>query len=57
MRGQIVAKAGYPLEASHVLLIDDILTTGATCSEASRALKQGGVAEVSVLVLGRTSSS
>jgi len=57
MHRQIEARAGYPLEASHVLLVDDILTTGATCSEASRALKQAGVAEVSVLVVGRTPSS
>ncbi len=56
MHRQIQARAGYPLNASHVLLVDDILTTGATCSEAARALKQGGVAQVSVLVVGRTAS-
>jgi len=56
MHRQIEARAGYPLKASHVLLVDDILTTGATCSEAARALKQGGVAQVSVLVVGRTPS-
>jgi len=54
MHRQIEARAGYPWKASHVLLVDDILTTGATCSEAARALKQGGVARVSVLVVGRT---
>ncbi|MCA9231955.1 MAG: ComF family protein [Planctomycetales bacterium] len=57
MRNLIFAKAGYPLEASHVLLVDDILTTGATCSEAARALKQAGAAQASVLVAGRTPSS
>lgn len=57
MHRQIEARAGYPWKASHVLLVDDILTTGATCSEAARALKQGGVDQVSVLVVGRTPSS
>jgi len=57
MHRQIEARAGYPIKAAHVLLVDDVLTTGATCSEAARALKQEGAAEVSVLVVGRTSGS
>ena len=57
MHGQIWARAGYPLLSSHVLLIDDVLTTGATCSEAARVLKQNGAAKVSVLVVGRTPSA
>ncbi len=54
VRNEMRAKAGYPLDASHVLLVDDLLTTGATCSEAARALKCAGVAQVTVLVVGRT---
>ncbi len=56
MRGQIRARAGYPLMSSHVLLVDDVLTTGATCSEAARVLKQRGATRVSVLAVGRTPS-
>ena len=37
-----------------MLVVDDILTTGATCSEAARVLQQAGAAEVTVLVLART---
>jgi ComF family protein len=36
-----------------VLLIDDVMTSGATLAAASRVLKQSGAAEVDVLVLAR----
>lgn len=36
-----------------VLLVDDVLTTGATLSACTRALKQAGAARVDVLVLAR----
>lgn len=38
---------------SHVLLVDDILTTGATCSEVARLLKQAGAKRVSVAILAK----
>ncbi len=42
---------------SRLLLVDDILTTGATCSEAARLLKQAGAAAVAVAVVARADGS
>ena len=54
MRNVMRIRSGYQLDAPRILLVDDILTTGATCSEAARVLKKNGAAEVSVAVVGRT---
>jgi predicted amidophosphoribosyltransferase len=39
---------------AHVMLIDDVCTTGASLQAAARALKQAGVAQASAWVLART---
>lgn len=56
VRRAFAVRTGYRLQAAHVLLVDDILTTGATCNEAARALKRSGAAQVSVAVIGRSYS-
>ena len=38
---------------AHIILIDDVLTTGATLSSAARSLKRAGAAQVDALVLAR----
>jgi predicted amidophosphoribosyltransferase len=37
-----------------VLLVDDVLTTGATVAEGIRALQEAGFGEVAVLTCART---
>ncbi len=53
VRKAFAVRAGYHLRDAHVLLVDDILTTGATCSEAARALRSAGAARVTVAVVAR----
>lgn len=54
LAGEMAVGASYHLAAARVLIVDDILTTGATCSEAARVLRRAGAADVTVLVLART---
>lgn len=54
VRQAFSVKRGYPVQGAHVLLVDDIMTTGATCSEAARTLKAAGAGRVSVVVVART---
>lgn len=42
------------LSGRHVLVVDDVMTSGATLDEIARTLKQRGAARVSNLVLART---
>lgn len=49
-----VVRKGYDLSGARVLLIDDILTTGATASEAAKVLKQAGAKEVVVGIAAKT---
>jgi ComF family protein len=42
-----------PLPASRILLIDDVLTTGATAAACAMALKQAGARRVAVLTVAR----
>jgi predicted amidophosphoribosyltransferase len=47
--------AGPAVAGHHVLLIDDVLTTGATMVAAAEAVLAGGAASVSAYCLARVS--
>lgn len=49
IQGAFAVKYKDDFCGQNVLLIDDVLTTGATCSEAARILKESGAKSVSVL--------
>lgn len=48
---------GEQIEGKSILLVDDILTTGATLNEAAKTLKKGGAERVFVAAVARTPSA
>ncbi|GAB3625768.1 ComF family protein [Pandoraea terrae] len=52
-----VFAAGAAVRDRAVVLVDDVMTTGATCHEAADALKQAGAREVTAAVVLRTRHS
>jgi ComF family protein len=52
--GAFAVRRAGTVRGKRVMLIDDVLTTGATVEECARVLKRAGAARVDVLVLART---
>ncbi len=53
VRGAFAARHPRELEGATVLLVDDVMTTGATANEAARTLRRAGAERVVVAVLAR----
>jgi len=51
---RLAGAGGRRLEGMRVLLVDDVVTTGATASACARILKRAGAAHVALLALART---
>ena len=52
--GAFKMKPGVRLDGMRVLLVDDVLTTGATASACARVLKRAGARQVTLLAVART---
>ncbi|HTH98816.1 MAG TPA: ComF family protein, partial [Stellaceae bacterium] len=53
VQGAFRLSAGMDVKGRRILLIDDVLTTGATIAECARVLRRAGAARVDVLTLAR----
>jgi len=53
VRGAFRCRSGRRLAGVRVLLVDEVLTTGATLAEAARALRRAGALGVTAAVLAR----
>jgi len=56
VRGAYATREGMKIDNLRVLLLDDVLTTGATLDACSRALKRAGASAVFGLTVGRVRS-
>ena len=54
LKNQLGAFRCTAAENKHILLVDDVMTTGATLEAASRALLKAGAAQVDAIVIART---
>jgi len=52
---EFIIEYGGRIDGKHILLIDDVVTTGFTASQCSQILINNGACQVDVIVLGRTS--
>ncbi len=53
LRGAFVSARRWPVNRAHLLLIDDVFTTGSTVHECARVLLRAGAASVRVLTVTR----
>ncbi len=53
VRGAYAVSAGYDITGAHVLVVDDVMTTGATANEIAKILLRRGAKSVSIAVVAR----
>jgi ComF family protein len=53
LKGVFILPNSHPLKDARILVIDDVLTTGATAQALSRILKKAGALEIRIFVIAR----
>lgn len=53
VRGAMAISFGYQVSGARILLVDDVMTTGATANEAARVLRRAGAESICVAVVAR----
>ena len=53
VRGAFALKPGRSVKGRRVVIVDDVLTTGATVEQCARVLRRAGAADIGVLTLAR----
>jgi ComF family protein len=53
VRGAFALRDPLAVRGRHIVLVDDVLTTGATVIECARMLRAGGAASVGILTVAR----
>ena len=53
LRGAFAPVRRWPVTGAHLLLVDDVFTTGSTVDACARVLRQAGAASVRVLTIAR----
>lgn len=51
VKGRFELSSAYPATGKHILLVDDVITTGTTVNEISRLLKNAGASSITVVAL------
>ena len=54
VKGRFELLGNVNIEGARIILVDDVVTTGATASECAKILRSGGASEIILLTLART---